>query len=68
MQGNPRRFPSSMQPIARGDVSVDVEYSTLNWGRTGDNGQLPGGPFPMVPGIDLAGVVTSSSHSDWGGR
>ena len=43
-----------------GDVSVDVEYSTLNYkdglAITGKSPVVR--KFPMVPGIDLAGVVT----------
>jgi acrylyl-CoA reductase (NADPH) len=50
-----------------GDVSVDVEYSTLNFkdglAITGKSPVVR--KFPMVPGIDLAGVVTESSHGDW---
>ena len=45
-----------------GDVSIDVEYSTLNYK---DGLAITGkGPvvrqFPMVPGIDLAGTVSES--------
>ena len=50
-----------------GDVSIDVEYSTLNYkdglAITGKSPVVR--KFPMVPGIDLAGVVTESSHADW---
>ena len=50
-----------------GDVTVDVEYSTVNFkdglAITGKSPVVR--KFPMVPGIDLAGVVTESSHSDW---
>jgi acrylyl-CoA reductase (NADPH) len=50
-----------------GMVSVDVEYSTLNYkdgvAITGKSPVVR--KFPMVPGIDLAGVVTESSHSEW---
>ncbi|TDT98187.1 acrylyl-CoA reductase (NADPH) [Streptomyces sp. 846.5] len=50
-----------------GDVSIDVEYSTLNYK---DGLAITGASpvvrrFPMVPGIDLAGVVTASTHADW---
>jgi len=49
------------------NVSVDVEYSTLNYkdglAITGKSPVVR--KFPMVPGIDLAGVVTESSHADW---
>ncbi|HYB81983.1 MAG TPA: oxidoreductase, partial [Mycobacterium sp.] len=41
-----------------GDVSVDVEYSTLNYkdglAITGKSPVVR--KFPMIPGIDLAGV------------
>lgn len=50
-----------------GDVAIDVEYSTLNYkdglAITGRSPVVR--TFPMVPGIDLAGVVTDSSHADW---
>jgi acrylyl-CoA reductase (NADPH) len=50
-----------------GDVTVDVEYSTLNYkdalAITGKSPVVR--RFPMVPGIDLAGVVTESAHTDW---
>jgi acrylyl-CoA reductase (NADPH) len=53
--------------LPEGDVSIDVEYSTLNYkdglAITGSSPVVR--KFPMVPGIDLAGVVTSSSHADW---
>ncbi len=50
-----------------GDVTVDVEYSTLNFkDALAITGRSPVvRKFPMVPGIDLAGVVTDSSHADW---
>jgi acrylyl-CoA reductase (NADPH) len=48
-------------------VSIDVEYSTLNYkdglAITGKSPVVR--KFPMVPGIDLAGVVTESSHAHW---
>lgn len=49
--------------LPEGDVTVDVEYSTLNYK---DALAITGkGPvvrkFPMVPGIDLAGRVVASS-------
>jgi acrylyl-CoA reductase (NADPH) len=53
--------------LPEGDVSVEVEYSTLNYkdglAITGKSPVVR--KFPMVPGIDLAGVVTESSHADW---
>jgi acrylyl-CoA reductase (NADPH) len=50
-----------------GDVSIDVEYSTLNYkdalAITGKSPVVH--KFPMVAGIDLAGVVTDSTHAEW---
>ncbi|KAF7599609.1 MAG: alcohol dehydrogenase [Candidatus Dactylopiibacterium carminicum] len=53
--------------LPEGDVSVRVSHSTLNYK---DGLAITGkGPvvrrFPMVPGIDLAGVVEASSHPDY---
>jgi acrylyl-CoA reductase (NADPH) len=50
-----------------GDVSVEVEYSTLNYkDALAITGRSPVvRKYPMVPGIDLAGVVTESTHPDW---
>jgi len=50
-----------------GDVTVRVEYSTLNYK---DGLALTGKApvvrrFPMIAGIDLAGTVESSSHPSW---
>ncbi|WP_040800610.1 acrylyl-CoA reductase (NADPH) [Nocardia higoensis] len=53
--------------LPEGDVTVEVRYSTLNYkdalAITGKSPVVR--TFPMVPGIDLAGVVTDSSHPDW---
>jgi acrylyl-CoA reductase (NADPH) len=53
--------------LPEGDVGIDVEYSTLNYKEglaiTGKSPVVR--KFPMVPGIDLAGVVKQSSHADW---
>ena len=50
-----------------GDVRIDVEYSTLNYkdglAITGKSPVVR--KFPMVPGIDLAGVVRDSAHPEW---
>jgi acrylyl-CoA reductase (NADPH) len=58
---------SQLPEGSEGYVSVDVEYSTLNFkdglAITGKSPVVR--KFPMVPGIDLAGVVTDSSHADW---
>ncbi len=53
--------------LPEGDVTVAVDYSTLNYK---DGLAITGkGPvvrkFPMVPGIDIAGTVTESSHAEW---
>ena len=47
-----------------GDVTVRVEYSTLNYkDGLAISGRSPVvRSFPMVPGIDLAGVVEASNH------
>jgi acrylyl-CoA reductase (NADPH) len=50
--------------LPEGDVTVDVEYSSLNYkdslAITGSSPVVRS--FPMVPGIDLAGTVASSGH------
>ncbi|MFY0732277.1 MDR family oxidoreductase [Pseudomonas sp. NFX15] len=50
-----------------GDVTVRVAYSTLNFkdglAITGSSPVVR--KFPMVPGIDLAGVVEVSEHPDY---
>ena len=50
-----------------GDVTVDVEYSTVNYKDA--LAIVQGRPvlrrFPMVPGIDLAGTVVESGSSEW---
>jgi acrylyl-CoA reductase (NADPH) len=53
--------------LPEGDVTVEVAYSTLNYK---DGLAITGkGPvvrkFPMVPGIDLAGIVRESQHGDY---
>jgi acrylyl-CoA reductase (NADPH) len=53
--------------LPEGNVSVRVSYSTLNYK---DALAITGkGPvvrkFPMVPGIDLAGIVEESEHPDY---
>ena len=50
-----------------GDVTVRVEYSTLNYK---DGLAVTGNApvvrrFPMIAGVDLAGTVESSSHAAW---
>ena len=50
-----------------GDVLVQVEYSTLNYkdalALTGKSPVIR--TFPLIPGIDLAGVVLESSRPDF---
>ncbi|PEQ11832.1 alcohol dehydrogenase [Novosphingobium sp. PC22D] len=53
--------------LPEGDVTIDVAFSTLNFK---DGLAITGASpvvrkFPMVPGIDLVGTVTESSHADW---
>jgi acrylyl-CoA reductase (NADPH) len=53
--------------LPEGDVLIDVAYSTLNFK---DGLAITGASpvvrvWPMVPGIDLAGTVRTSSHPDW---
>lgn len=50
--------------LPEGDVTVRIEYSTLNYkDGLAISGRSPVvRSFPMVPGIDLAGVVEASSH------
>ncbi|CAI8720533.1 MDR family oxidoreductase [Pseudomonas sp. IT-P4] len=53
--------------LPEGDVTVRVAYSTLNFkdglAITGSSPVVR--KFPMVPGIDLAGVVEASGHPDY---
>ncbi|MNU89996.1 Acrylyl-CoA reductase AcuI [compost metagenome] len=53
--------------LPEGDVTVRVDYSTLNFkdglAITGSSPVVR--KFPMVPGIDLAGVVEVSGHPDY---
>ena len=53
--------------LPAGDVSVDVEWSTLNYkdglAITGKSPVVR--RFPMVPGIDFAGTVSASDHPAW---
>ena len=48
-------------------VTVAVDYSTVNYkdGLAIRNGAPVVRNWPLVPGIDLAGTVESSSHPDW---
>ncbi|MEO8807407.1 MAG: MDR family oxidoreductase [Burkholderiaceae bacterium] len=50
-----------------GDVTIDVEYSTLNYkdGLAITNRSPIVRSWPMVVGIDGSGTVTASSHPAW---
>lgn len=50
--------------LPEGDVTVSVEWSTINYkDALAITGRSPVvRKFPMVPGIDLAGVVDASAH------
>jgi acrylyl-CoA reductase (NADPH) len=52
---------------ADGDVTVRVEYSTINYkdGLAITNKSPVVRKWPMVAGIDGAGVVEASTHADW---
>jgi acrylyl-CoA reductase (NADPH) len=53
--------------LPAGDVDVRIDYSSLNFkdalAITGRGAIVK--RWPMVPGIDLAGVVERSAHADW---
>lgn len=53
--------------LMEGDVTVRVEATTVNYkdglAITGKSPVVR--RWPLVPGIDFAGTVLSSSHSDW---
>ncbi len=56
--------PAGLMP---GEVTIRVSHSTVNYK---DGLALTGKApivrrFPLIPGIDLAGVVESSTHADW---
>ncbi|MBI5276400.1 MAG: oxidoreductase [Burkholderiales bacterium] len=53
--------------LPEGDVTVDVEYSTLNYkdGLAITNKSPVVRSWPMVAGIDGAGVVAESSSAKW---
>jgi acrylyl-CoA reductase (NADPH) len=66
------KFHASIQQLDReslppGEVTIRVRYSGLNYkdglAVTGKPGVIR--KFPMVPGIDLAGVVEESSSPEW---
>lgn len=66
-EGNAQLQLLDEKTLPQGDVTVRIEYSTLNY----KDGLLITGKipliksFPMVPGIDFAGVVIDSENPDW---
>lgn len=57
----------SLDDLPAGDVLVKIDYSTLNYkdalALTGSAPIIRN--YPMVPGIDLAGIVESSADDRW---
>jgi acrylyl-CoA reductase (NADPH) len=55
------------QELMDGDVTVRVEYSTVNYkDGLAVTGKAPVvRRFPMIAGVDFAGTVEASSHPDW---
>ncbi len=53
--------------LMAGDVTVRVEYSTVNYkdGLAVTGKALVVRRFPMIAGVDFAGTVESSSHPGW---
>lgn len=53
--------------LMEGDVTVSVEYTTVNYkDGLAITGKAPVvRRFPMVPGVDFAGTVLTSSHPDF---
>ena len=53
--------------LMQGDVTVQVDATTVNYkDGLAITGKAPViRKFPLVPGIDFAGTVISSSHADW---
>ncbi len=58
---------AALPAFATGGVTVAIDYSTINYkdglAITGKSPVVR--KFPMVPGIDFAGTVTTSDHADW---
>src|SRR4029078_2406269 len=55
------------QNLMEGDVTVAVEWSTLNYkDGLALTGKAPVvGRFPMIAGLDFGGTVEQSSHPEW---
>lgn len=62
-----RQVQLEPEQLPEGDVTVRVEYSTLNYkdGLAICNKSPVVRKWPMVPGIDFAGVVSASTHPHW---
>jgi acrylyl-CoA reductase (NADPH) len=58
---------AQLPPLNQGEVTVAVQYSTLNYkdGLALTNKGPVVRKWPMVPGIDGAGTVLESRHPDW---
>ncbi len=63
-QAKPRVAELEKSDLPEGDVTVRIDYSTLNYkDGLAITGKVPiVRSFPMVPGIDFAGVVEESSN------
>ena len=59
--------PFDEAELMEGDVTVRVEWSALNYkDGLAVTGKAPVvRRFPMIPGIDFAGTVESSTHAEW---
>ena len=61
------RVEMTEDELMEGDVTVAVEASAVNYkDGLAITGKAPVvRRWPMIPGIDFAGTVVSSSHPDW---
>lgn len=57
----------TVDDLMRGDVVVDVEYSSINYKDALAIAGRPGviREYPLIPGIDLVGTVSRSQHPDF---
>ncbi|MBX3094708.1 MAG: oxidoreductase [Cryobacterium sp.] len=57
----------TLDALMAGDVTVDIEYSGINYKDGMALGGRPGiiREYPLIPGIDLVGIVSSSEHPGW---
>lgn len=70
LENSPQGFSASVRELdceclpQEGDVLIDIAYSTLNYKDAlaiTNQGAIVR-KWPMIPGIDLAGIVTASTH------